>query len=59
MLGNGPVRFGRGSPGTTRLFLTGTAPGGLPRSPMATECPYVVGGVTSAQSGDRESRTTG
>ncbi len=25
----------------------------------ATECPYVVGGVTSAQSGDRESRTTG
>ena len=28
-------------------------------SPMATECPYVVGGVTTVQSGDRESRTTG
>ena len=26
---------------------------------MATERPYVVGGVTTVQSGDRESRTTG
>jgi ribose 5-phosphate isomerase B len=53
-----PTRFGRGSPGPTRLFLTGTAPDGLPRSPRVRSAHIVVAGLATGHE-VRESRNKG